>query len=123
MHMSGLHKLKGCTGELRNQSDRRDEVLQSHSIAGAALDVFDQEALPTPHPFRALRNRLIECSIEAFSEVESPSKPERTSLLALRASKCGSTIRRPTGPVEWPVPWDLFGFVRPLPMLPEQSAS
>ena len=31
-------------------------ALQSHSIAGAALDVFDQEPLPARHPFRSLDN-------------------------------------------------------------------
>ena len=34
------------------------EVLQSRSIAGAALDVFDEEPLPALHPFRALSNVL-----------------------------------------------------------------
>ena len=34
------------------------EVLQSRSIAGAALDVFDEEPLPALHPFRTLPNVL-----------------------------------------------------------------
>ena len=34
------------------------EVLQSRSIAGAALDVFDEEPLPALHPFRTLSNVL-----------------------------------------------------------------
>jgi len=33
-------------------------ALQSNSIAGAALDVFDQEPLPAVHPFRSLDNVL-----------------------------------------------------------------
>jgi len=33
-------------------------ALQSHSIAGAAVDVFDQEPLPAGHPFRSLDNVL-----------------------------------------------------------------
>ena len=33
-------------------------ALQSHAIAGAALDVFDQEPLPAGHPFRLLDNVL-----------------------------------------------------------------
>jgi phosphoglycerate dehydrogenase-like enzyme len=34
------------------------KVLQSRSIAGAALDVFDEEPLPVLHPFRTLSNVL-----------------------------------------------------------------
>jgi phosphoglycerate dehydrogenase-like enzyme len=34
------------------------KVLQSRSIAGAALDVFDEEPLPALHPFRTLSNVL-----------------------------------------------------------------
>jgi phosphoglycerate dehydrogenase-like enzyme len=33
-------------------------VLRSHAIAGAAIDVFDQEPLPPRHPFRTLGNVL-----------------------------------------------------------------
>jgi phosphoglycerate dehydrogenase-like enzyme len=33
-------------------------ALKAHKIAGAAIDVFDQEPLPLDHPFRALPNRL-----------------------------------------------------------------
>ena len=33
-------------------------VLRSGKIAGAAVDVFDQEPLPLDHPFRALPNLL-----------------------------------------------------------------
>jgi phosphoglycerate dehydrogenase-like enzyme len=34
------------------------EALQKETIAGAAVDVFDQEPLPTDHPFRSLPNLL-----------------------------------------------------------------
>lgn len=34
------------------------EVLRSHAIAGAAIDVFDQEPLPSEHPFRSMDNIL-----------------------------------------------------------------
>jgi phosphoglycerate dehydrogenase-like enzyme len=34
------------------------DVLQSRTIAGAALDVFDEEPLPQQHPFRRLHNVL-----------------------------------------------------------------
>jgi phosphoglycerate dehydrogenase-like enzyme len=33
-------------------------ALQSRTIGGAALDVFDQEPLPAGHPFRSLDNVL-----------------------------------------------------------------
>ena len=33
-------------------------VLKNKQIAGAAIDVFDIEPLPTPHPFRTLDNVL-----------------------------------------------------------------
>jgi len=34
------------------------EALTSKSIAGAAIDVFAEEPLPTDHPFRRLENVL-----------------------------------------------------------------
>ena len=34
------------------------QVLRNNKIAGAALDVFDQEPLPADHPFRTLPNVL-----------------------------------------------------------------
>ena len=34
------------------------EALRSHAIAGAAIDVFDQEPLPAQHPFRTMDNAL-----------------------------------------------------------------
>ena len=34
------------------------DVLERRRIAGAALDVFDQEPLPKDHPFRTLPNLI-----------------------------------------------------------------
>jgi len=34
------------------------KALGSHAIAGAAIDVFDQEPLPSEHPFRSMDNLL-----------------------------------------------------------------
>src|SRR5258706_642465 len=34
------------------------KALGSHAIAGAAIDVFDQEPLPSEHPFRSMDNAL-----------------------------------------------------------------
>jgi phosphoglycerate dehydrogenase-like enzyme len=35
------------------------QALQAHSIAGAGLDVFDQEPLPAGHPLTLLDNTLL----------------------------------------------------------------
>jgi len=34
------------------------KALRSHALAGAAIDVFDQEPLPPQHPFRTMHNVL-----------------------------------------------------------------
>ncbi len=34
------------------------KALRSHAIAGAAIDVFDQEPLPPQHPLRSMENVL-----------------------------------------------------------------
>jgi D-2-hydroxyacid dehydrogenase (NADP+) len=45
------------------------EALQSKQIAGAALDVFNQEPLPTGHPFWAMENVLITTHQGGFCDV------------------------------------------------------
>ena len=35
------------------------DVLRQRRIAGAGLDVFDEEPLPLEHPFRSLNNVLV----------------------------------------------------------------
>ena len=44
--------------ELRRQDQDDLAALTTGKIAGAAIDVFDQEPLPLDHPFRALPNLL-----------------------------------------------------------------
>jgi phosphoglycerate dehydrogenase-like enzyme len=44
------------------------KALKSHAIAGAAIDVFDEEPLPTQHPFRSMDNVLATPHIGYVSE-------------------------------------------------------
>ncbi|OBZ97159.1 2-hydroxyacid dehydrogenase [Pararhizobium polonicum] len=43
------------------------DALRSHAIAGAGLDVFEHEPLPTDHPFRSLSNVVITPHIGYFT--------------------------------------------------------
>jgi phosphoglycerate dehydrogenase-like enzyme len=43
-------------------------ALQSHAIAGAAIDVFEEEPLPEQHPFRSMDNMLATPHIGYVSE-------------------------------------------------------
>ena len=45
-------------------------ALQAHTIAGAGLDVFDQEPLPPGHPFLALDNTLLVPHIGYVTEAQ-----------------------------------------------------
>jgi phosphoglycerate dehydrogenase-like enzyme len=44
------------------------KALRSHAIAGAAIDVFDEEPLPAQHPFRSMDNVLATPHIGYVSE-------------------------------------------------------
>ena len=44
------------------------KALKSHAIAGAAIDVFDEEPLPAEHPFRSMDNVLATAHIGYVSE-------------------------------------------------------
>src|SRR6202140_4161799 len=44
------------------------KALKSHAIAGAAIDVFDEEPLPAEHPFRSMANVLATPHIGYVSE-------------------------------------------------------
>src|SRR3984893_9783644 len=44
------------------------KALRSHAIAGAAIDVFDEEPLPAEHPFRSMDNVLATAHIGYVSE-------------------------------------------------------
>jgi phosphoglycerate dehydrogenase-like enzyme len=44
------------------------KALKSHAIAGAAVDVFDEEPLPAEHPFRSMANVLATPHIGYVSE-------------------------------------------------------
>lgn len=53
----GAFLINTSRGPLINEADLI-KILSERKIAGAALDVFDQEPLPADHPFRTLENVL-----------------------------------------------------------------
>jgi len=59
---TSTHEADSASGKYVARADcgRGDLVaaLKGQTIAGAAIDVFDQEPLPLDHPFRALPNLL-----------------------------------------------------------------
>jgi len=45
------------------------EALQQGRIAGAALDVFNEEPLPPGHPFWSMRNVIVTAHLGGFCDV------------------------------------------------------
>lgn len=78
-HFFGLMKpsayiINTARGGLVNQADLLD-ALRNHSIAGAALDVFDQEPLPEQSGFKGLDNVVITPHIAGATVDAIPMSP------------------------------------------------
>lgn len=69
------------------------EALRTRRIAGAALDVFDREPLPTDHPLRELPNTLLTPHMGYVSQ-ETYRVFYTTAVEALVAFRAGRPIRR-----------------------------
>jgi phosphoglycerate dehydrogenase-like enzyme len=73
------------------------DVLERRAIAGAALDVFDEEPLPPEHPLRRLPNTVVTPHIGYVSE-EAYRVMYRDALEDVRAFLDGSPVRVLTTP-------------------------
>ena len=92
------------------------EALKDKKIAGAAIDVFDQEPLPLGHPFPACRT-CWRRRISAMSPAGCTSASTRTQL---RTSAIGSIVKqrddykfcRKSGGLMWPQAFNSFSRAR-----------
>ncbi len=68
------------------------DVLTSHKIAGAALDVYDEEPLPDEHPLRKLDNVVLTPHL-GYVTVENYRKAYSEAVEDIRAFLAGHPIR------------------------------
>jgi phosphoglycerate dehydrogenase-like enzyme len=68
------------------------DVLTNHKIAGAALDVYDQEPLPDEHPLRRLDNVVLTPHL-GYVTVENYRKAYGEAVEDIRAFLAGQPIR------------------------------
>jgi phosphoglycerate dehydrogenase-like enzyme len=68
------------------------DVLTNHKIAGAALDVFDEEPLPDEHPLRKLNNVVLTPHL-GYVTVENYRKAYSEAVEDIRAFLAGHPIR------------------------------
>ena len=68
------------------------DVLTNHKIAGAALDVYDQEPLPDEHPLRRLDNVVLTPHL-GYVTVENYRKAYGEAVEDIRAFRAGQPIR------------------------------
>lgn len=69
------------------------DALRTQRIAGAALDVFDREPLPSNHPLRTLPNTLLTPHM-GYASQETYRVFYTTAVDAISAFRAGSPIRR-----------------------------
>jgi D-3-phosphoglycerate dehydrogenase len=74
------------------------DALQRGKIAGAALDVFEQEPLPKDHPLRNSPNALFTSHVAWYSELSVPELQRMAAEEAVRAVK-GEAPQNPVVPI------------------------